>query len=555
MRLRRLAPTTDASPVFRQAETLLKAGALQSAIFNSVNFSSIATDARGVIQIFNVGAERMLGYAAADVINKVTPADLSDPQELIARATMLSVEFGTPIAPGFEALVFKAARGIEDIYELTQVRKDGSRFPAMISVTALRDAQDAIIGYLLIVTDNTARQEVEEIQKKLDQRSRDQKVEQQFLQAQKMEAIGQLAAGVAHDFNGLLTVILGFCELLLEDLDPVGQHHADVTEIQRAGQRGAGLTRQLLTFSRKEIIEPTVLDVNKIVVNMRDLLARLIGADVEIVLALGSAVALVKADRGQLEQIVMNLAVNARDAMPTGGRLTIETANIDRADCPLMAATASDTSCCVMIKVTDTGTGIAADVQSHLFEPFFTTKAVGKGTGLGLATVHGIATRSGGTVTVDSVVGKGTSFSVYLPRADGAETVPVTPSAIRRPAGRRTVLVVEDNDGLRELTRRLVQRLGYTVVVAANAAEARQLVDQHASINLVLTDVVMPDFSGPELVKMLLERRPKLRVIYMSGYTDDAIVRHGVLEPGIDFLPKPFTSQTLGRKIRDVLDR
>jgi PAS domain S-box-containing protein len=380
-------------------------------------------------------------------------------------------------------------------------------------------------------------------------------LEAQYQQAQKMEAIGQLAAGVAHDFNNLLTVILGFCELLLEDLDPAEPRHADVVEIQRAGERAAGLTRQLLTFSRKEIIEPTLLDVNAIVANLRILLERLIGEDVEIVLALGTAVAAVEADRGQLEQIVLNLAVNARDAMPKGGRLTIATANIETHDCPADIRFALAKTNCVALRVTDTGTGMSPEVQARVFEPFFTTKAVGRGTGLGLATVHGIAARSGGTVTVESEVGKGTSFTVYLPRADSREGVLVTPLAARPQAGPRTLLLVEDADALRAMTKRLLERQGYTVLAAANAEEAQQLFTKHPSIDLLLTDVVMPGASGPDLVSQLVEQRPTLKVIYMSGYTDEAIVHHGVLDSGIEFLAKPFSSETLSRKIHDVLDR
>jgi two-component system, cell cycle sensor histidine kinase and response regulator CckA len=379
-------------------------------------------------------------------------------------------------------------------------------------------------------------------------------LEAQYHQAQKMEAIGRLAGGVAHDFNNLLTVILGFCELLLADLTPDDPRQADITEIQKAGARAAGLTRQLLAFSRKEIIQPTLLDLNVVVADIRVMLARLIGEDVTIVLNLGAALSPVKADRGQIEQIVLNLAVNARDAMPKGGTLTIATANGDADECRAqgpLAATAS----CVVLTVADTGTGMTSEVRAHLFEPFFTTKGIGKGTGLGLATVHGIVTRNGGSVAVDSEAGKGTSFRVYFPQAGAApRVVAAAPAVDRRRVSVQTVLVVEDAKGLRELTRRLLERHGYTVLLAANADEALRLFDAHPSIDLLLTDVVMPGASGPDLVKQLMERRPALQVIYMSGYTDEAIVDHGVLDPGIAFLHKPFSSETLGRKIREVLD-
>jgi two-component system, cell cycle sensor histidine kinase and response regulator CckA len=381
-------------------------------------------------------------------------------------------------------------------------------------------------------------------------------LEEQFHQAQKMEAIGRLAGGVAHDFNNLLTAILGYCELLLTDLDPGDPRYADVAEIQRAGASAAGLTHQLLAFSRKEIIQPTLLDLNVVVSDMRALLGRLIAEDVQIVLALRPELALVKTDRGQVEQIVMNLALNARDAMPKGGRLTIETANVELDENYPKTHLAVKPGPYVVLTVTDTGTGMTPQVQARLFEPFFTTKEPGKGTGLGLATVHGIVTRNGGSVNVYSEIGRGTSIKVYFPPADAAEMAVDTPPPVARPrVGAETVLVVEDADALRELTRRLLQREGYTVLVAANGDEALRLFARSGSIDLLLTDVVMPGISGSELARRLVEQRPSLKVIYMSGYTEDAIVQHGVLNPGIAFLHKPFTSEMLGRKVREVLDR
>ena len=381
-------------------------------------------------------------------------------------------------------------------------------------------------------------------------------LEQQFQQAQKMEAIGLLAGGVAHDFNNLLTVILGFCELLLADLDSADPRQADIAEIQKAGTRAAVLTRQLLAFSRKQIIEPTRLDLNAVVTDMQVMLRRLIREDVKVVLGLRPELAFVKADRGEVEQIVMNLAVNGRDAMPKGGILTIETANVELDEHYANTHVAVKPGPYVVLTVTDTGTGMTPQVQARLFEPFFTTKEPGKGTGLGMATVYGIVTRSGGSVGVSSEVGRGTSFKVYFPKADAAETVVDAPVPPAPPgAGTQTVLLVEDEDGLRELTKRLLLRQGYTVLVAGDADEAIRLFDGHLSIDVVLTDVVMPGASGPELVRQLVARRPSLKVIYMSGYTDEAIVHHGVLNPGIAFVHKPFTSETLGRKIRDVLDR
>jgi PAS domain S-box-containing protein len=381
-------------------------------------------------------------------------------------------------------------------------------------------------------------------------------LEAQYQQAQKMEAVGRLAGGVAHDFNNLLTAILGYSGLLLNAMPADDPRRTDLLEIQKAGTSAASLTRQLLAFSRKQIIEPTFLNLNTVVSDMRGMLERVIGEDVKVDLDLRLDVARVKADRGQMEQIVMNLAVNARDAMPKGGRLTIETANVELDAHYVKTHRLVTPGPYVVLTMTDTGTGMTPDVQAHLFEPFFTTKEQGKGTGLGLATVYGIVKRSGGSVGVYSEVGHGTSFRVYLPPADAPESViDVPPPAPRLQPGTQTILVVEDSEGLRRLTSRLLEEQGYSVLLAANADEARRAFDQSPSIGLLLTDVVMPGGSGPELTRQLMEQRPGLRVVYMSGYTEDAIVQHGVLKAGIAFLHKPFTADTLGRKIREVLDR
>ncbi|MBC8116141.1 MAG: PAS domain S-box protein, partial [Candidatus Saccharimonas sp.] len=381
-------------------------------------------------------------------------------------------------------------------------------------------------------------------------------LEAQFQQAQKMEAVGRLAGGVAHDFNNLLTVILGFCELLLDGVGRDDPHRFDITEIQKAGTRAAALTMQLLAFSRKQIIELKLLDLNTILDGMRPMLGRLIREDVKILMGLRPRLGCVKADRGQVEQVILNLAVNAQDAMPNGGTLTIETANIELDEHYAAMHSAVTPGPHVVLTVTDSGVGMSTYVAEHLFEPFFTTKPEGQGTGLGLATVHGIAMRSGGSVNVYSEVGRGSSFKVYFPRVPQETTSIDTPAALPQSgAGTETVLVVEDADALRELTRRLLSTLGYTVLVAANADQATKLFDENPAIDVLLTDVVMPGPSGPDLSQQLMKRRPWLKVVYMSGYTDEAIVQHGVLQPGIAFLHKPFTAGALGRKIREALDR
>ncbi len=325
-------------------------------------------------------------------------------------------------------------------------------------------------------------------------------------------------------------------------------------EIHRAGESAAGLTRQLLTFSRKQMIEPKVLDLNTVVAGVEKMLDRLIGEDVAVMLDLRPGLDPVMADPGQVEQIVMNLAVNARDAMPDGGTLTIETANVELDEHYARTHVAVKPGRYVQLIVSDTGTGMSPEIQSRLFEPFFTTKEPGKGTGLGLATVYGIVMRSGGAVGVYSEPGKGTTFIVYFPRVAVGATAPEEPRpGVETHAGGQTVLVVEDAEPLRELARRLLQREGYTVLVAANVAEALQTFEEHPSIDVVLTDVVMPGGSGPGLTRQLVQQRPGLKVVYMSGYTEDAISHHGVLDPGIAFLHKPFTRESLAAKLREVL--
>jgi signal transduction histidine kinase/DNA-binding response OmpR family regulator len=374
-------------------------------------------------------------------------------------------------------------------------------------------------------------------------------------QTQKMDAIGQLAGGVAHDFNNLLTAILGYCELVLSDLEPGDPHQADVEEIQKAGTRAVGLTRQLLMFSRKQIIEPARLDLNGIVTDMRMMLCRLIEADVRMVLALTPAPVFIDADRGHVEQIVMNLAVNARDAMPRGGTLTIGTRDVVVEAGAEAARLGVSPGRYAMLSVCDTGTGITPEVLARLFEPFFTTKELGKGTGLGLATVHGIVESLGGCVDVASAPGKGASFRVYFPMAGPRVAISAAPLVVARVrTAAETVLVVDDDDGFLELVRRLLERQGYTVLLAQNADDAQRLFDAHPSIDVLLTDVVMPGASGLELTQRLCEQRPGLKVVYMSGYPAEAIASHGVLNPGIALLHKPFTAGMLTRKIREALD-
>ena len=374
---------------------------------------------------------------------------------------------------------------------------------------------------------------------------------EQFHQAQKMEAIGQLASGVAHDFNNLLTVINGFCQLLLLKTPETDPRRGQIAEVLGAGERAAELTAQLLAFSRKAIVEPRVLDINQVVESSTRMLRRLIGEDVQLVTDL-SAVPPVRFDPGQLDQVFMNLAVNARDAMPVGGRLTISTAEIQLAS-PVPGDLPAGTY--AEILVSDTGIGMSPEVRSRIFEPFFTTKGLGKGTGLGLATVYGILRQAGGAITVESEPGRGATFRILLPAERHAATDPKPAVDAAPPRGSETVLLVEDEDGVRDVAKAILELQGYTVIKAAGGAEALRLeAGFQGRIDLLVTDVVMPDLSGRVLAASLLARRPGIRVLYMSGYADDSVLRHGVETSKDHFIQKPFTPGALARRVREVLD-
>lgn len=382
------------------------------------------------------------------------------------------------------------------------------------------------------------------------------KSEAQVRQLQKMEAVGRLAGGVAHDFNNLLTVIIGCSEVLL-NTESKGQSRELIEEIKKAGDRAAALTRQLLAFSRKQVINPAVLDLNAIAADMEKMLRRLIGEHIEMELALEPALQRVRADPGQIEQVLMNLVVNAREAMPKGGKLIIKTANVDLDESFSQARQEVRPGPYVMLAVSDTGFGMDEETKAHIFEPFFTTKEQGKGTGLGLATVYGIVKQSSGFVYVYSEPGLGTAFKIYLPPIEAPQTEhTVHPRSSATPTrGTETVLLVEDEDGVRSLARLALETKGYTVLEARNGGEALQLCEQHQGpIHLLVTDVVMPGMNGRDLADRLISLHPGLNVLFVSGYTGDAIVHHGVLDPDVAFLEKPFTPAVLARKVREVLD-
>ena len=380
--------------------------------------------------------------------------------------------------------------------------------------------------------------------------------EEALRQSQKIEAVGRLAGGIAHDFNNLLTVINGYSQLLLSRLGSDDPDRVEIEEINTAGARAAALTRQLLAFSRKQVLQPKVLELNAVVTNMERMLHPMIGEDIELHTVLHPQLGRVLADPGQIEQVIMNLAINARDAMPHGGRLTIETANVELNETYARRLLTITPGPHVLMAVSDTGCGMDKGTQAHIFEPFFTTKEQGKGTGLGLSTVYGIVKQSGGSIWVYSEPGRGTTFKIYLPRVEEpAESVEPDTARARPPNGTETILLVEDEAGVRSLARAALQVYGYTVLEAANGDEAIRICDRRqGAIHLLVTDMVMPGMDGRALSEQLIARLPQMKVLYLSGYAGGAIVNNGVLDSSMAFLQKPFSPEALARKVREVLD-
>jgi len=478
------------------------------------------TDAEGRYLDVNPRACELTGYSREELLHMSSPDTYPLDARAEARARLTQIAVTTGSSPRS--------------FERQLVRKDGSIVTVEVNARLLPD------GRLLATSrDVTERKQLE----------------QQLRQAQKMEAIGRLAGGVAHDFNNVLTAIFGYVDLLREELPAGGSAHQDLGEVRKAAERAAGLTRQLLAFSRQQVLEPVVLELNELVEDFEKMLRRVIGEDIEMRLALGKDAGNVRTDPGQLQQVLMNLVVNARDAMPTGGTLILETANADLTEQYAELHQPVVPGPYVMLAVSDSGMGMTPETKARIFEPFFTTKEKGKGTGLGLSTVYGIVKQSRGYVWVYSESGRGTTFKIYLPRVDAPADKLLPTREPGSVVGTETILLAEDDAILRPLAKGLLAKLGYTVLDAADAAEALETARQYGQpIHLLVADVVMPGASGRELARQLEKSRPETKVLYVSGYTDDAIVHHGMLEPGLNFLQKPFTPAVLARKVREVLD-
>lgn len=470
------------------------------------------------------GAERITGYSA---------------DEMLGRNCRFMQ--GAKTDPESVRQVREAIRdGRECTVELLNYRKDGTPFWNALFLSPVRDEQGRLVNFVGVQADVTVRRHLED----------------QLRQAQKMEAVGQLAGGVAHDFNNLLTVISGYSELLLMTLPPDGRQRESVKSISEAGERAAGLTQQLLQLSRNAVQVATVLDLNQVVTDTDKLLRRVIGEDIVLTAILDSRIGRVEADAGLIGQVLLNLAVNARYAMPHGGKLTIETKAVELDEPYVNTHVEVPAGQYALLTFSDTGKGMPSEVKDRIFEPFFTTKCVGQGTGLGLSVVHRIIKQSRGHIGAYSEVGVGTTFKIYLPVVEKAVTAAADPlDPMQVDGGSETLLLVEDEDRVRELALLALQMQGYTVLSAANGKEAVRVVDTHkGGIDLLVTDVVMPEMGGRQLAEVLRRRLPQMKVLYLSGYTDDAVVRHGILHEDVAFLQKPYTPKVLLRKVRQVLD-
>lgn len=492
-------------------------------VFNTAPVPMLVIDLDGRIFRFNQAVQRMTGYRLGEVRGRHA-FDLFIPEE--------------------------EREAVEHVLESLRA---GEEVPAFEGVWRTRDGEERLVNWAFTTLKDADGETTHILACGIDL-TEERRLEKQLRQSQKLEAIGRLAGGIAHDFNNLLMAISGNAELALARMEPDAPARERVEEITTATRKAASLTGQLLAFSRRQMVQPQVLDLNAVVEEMTSMLQRLIGEDIELHWIPDPDLGSVRIDQGQLEQIILNLAVNARDAMPRGGKLTFESSDIELDTAYVASHVGVTPGSYVLLSVTDTGTGIEKEVEQHLFEPFFSTKD--GGTGMGLATVYGIVKQNGGNVWVYSEVGSGTTFKVYLPRvAEVPEAQEREEPSAHLPTGTESILVVEDAAPVRELVRELLQDLGYTVVVAADGVEALRLIeDQPAGIDLLVSDVIMPEMSGRELADRLLEAHPSMQVLFMSGYSDNAIVHHGVIDADVHFLQKPFSQKMLARKVREVLD-
>ena len=504
-----------------------KSGKLVTALLESASKAIVGIDRAGRIVLANRRAEEIFGYTREELVGARIEMLLPDSKRA-AHTRDRDEYFARP-----------RARPMGIGMDLAGRRKDGSEVPVEVSLSYVEI--DEGVFAIAFVSDISPRKRLEE----------------QLLHAQKMEAVGRLAGGVAHDFNNMLTVIAGYNRMILDELSTLDPLRGYAEEILKAADRAGALTNQLLAFSRRQIMQPRVISVNAVMTQTQKMLQRLIGEDVQLVLNLGVNVGNIRADPGHVEQAIVNLALNARDAMPLGGRLTIETSNTILDENYARTHMGVKPGDFTMIAVSDNGHGMDAETRRHIFEPFFTTKEKGKGTGLGLATVYGMVKQAGGDIWVYSEPGQGTTFKLYFPHvleplseSSGSDGSP------DRRSGGETVLVVEDEQAVRDLTVRILQQLGYTILAASGGAEALEICQTHAGhIDLLLTDVVMPNMSGRQLADHIQASRPRTKVLFLSGYTENTVVHHGVLDAGVDFLPKPFSRENLSKKLREVLSR
>jgi PAS domain S-box-containing protein len=494
------------------------------------DYAIFTLDAAGRVDSWSRGAERLSGFSAAEAIGQPLPL-LHQPElrESIETELRHAAELGR-----FEV-------------EATRVSRTGELFHVSSTTTAMHDERGALIGFARVVRDMTEKVRTQEELKRS---------EGQLLQAQKMEAVGQLAGGVAHDLNNMLTAIRGYADLLRHDTCPEGDVTNGLLEITRATDRAAELTRHLLAFSRKQMMQPRPLDPNECLAQMEGMLRRLLVGDVELVSELGPDAGTVVADPAQLEQVLLNLTLNARDAMPRGGRIVIRSWNVELDDAFCRSHPGSVRGPHVAMSVSDSGVGMRSDVMTHIFEPFFTTKPIGAGTGLGLSTVYGIVKQSGGYITVESEPGRGSIFTVYLPRTSRQPAAQsVAPPLVRSDETRHTLLLVDDEDAVRTMLATLLRRQGYTVLVARDGVQALEVAGDHqGTIDLLVTDMMMPRMHGRDLAGQLVESRANLRVIFMSGYANDSIIQRGLLDERMTFIQKPFEASELIGKVRSTLE-